>query len=133
MGFTHDSGLFIDESSISSISSSTTASQADADFTAYNLDLGGAEDVAIQVEATGDNASASGAVKFRFVVAVDESGTFDTAHFKEISVSLDGANTVRATEVVPINGVSEIRLEEIENGDGTYSLSNPTARYGYLY
>lgn len=130
MGFTQDNGLFIDESSISSIAASTTAVEG-TDFTGFNVALGSSDKVAVQVEATGDDASASGTVTFRFVSSPDGSN-FDTESLHSVTVSLDGTNTVRSTSVVDIEGVSDLRLEEIENGDGTYSLSNPTARYGYL-
>lgn len=131
MGFTQDNGLFIDESSISSIAASTTAVEG-TDFTGHDVALGSTDKISVQVEATGDNASAGGTVTFRFVSSPN--GTdFDTESFQDVTVSLNGTNTVRSTLILDIEGISHLRLEEIENGDGSYALSNPTARYGYVY
>lgn len=122
------SGEFL-ASPVAAIAAATKAVDG-VDFTSNEVNVGGLEQIAVQVEVTGAAAGSSGAAVFAFVGSLDGQ-SYDSEPFLEVTVNLNGTNTVRKTQVVSVSGIKTLKLASITNNDALNAVNNAFARYGF--
>ena len=121
-------GLMIPAGAVASIAATVTAVDP-TDFVTRVLQVSDVEKLALQCEAQGGNASATGIVHFNFMASLD-GVVWDTDNFLQIAVTMAGVAVIRGTENVDVHGIHSIKLVSIKNNDASYAATNVHCRYG---
>lgn len=83
----------------------------------------GSELIAVQVKASGENASIAGKAIVKLVASLDRSN-YDTQIYAEVSLDKTTNTEERATGIINVAGLASIRVTEIQNTDSTYDLED---------
>ena len=121
MASTTSQNLYSSDVTIAAGGAYTTDSQA--------YDVSDVDTIALQLRATGDNASSAGKVQAKIVAMVHD--VYSTEVFDIIEVTLNGANQVVSPPfLLNVRGIKAIKVTELVNTDATYGVSGVNVAVG---
>jgi hypothetical protein len=81
------------------------------------------DNVAVQVQAKGANASSAGAVTFSFITSVDGT-SYESVATRTLALALSGTSTITACTNWNLGAMGYIKLTSVQNADSTYLITN---------
>ncbi len=99
------------------------------DYTSFKLDVTDVDTIVLQGKATGENASATGAVTFTIVGTLDDS-LWDTVAVATLAVTMASTAQIVKSDPLDVRGYRFIRCASVANADATYDALVVNLRWG---